>query len=316
MSSWNEPRVIANLDSGRENFRVGSRVVVQSVFEQYLGTDAKILEIGSGLGELVSLVPEYEGNIQESEQGERNVDENKRRNPRSNVVQASAYDLPFSDCSYDAVVGYASFDTFVDIDGAMKEADRVLRPNGYFIHFLDLAPSPAGLIEQYKREGKYLFPKPEEPLEALDLVTQEEYERAIKTTDRRTRHLLETYLEMPGQYIRLLNNFNNPELYRGIVMIGDAVRVLPAPKRRVSVTEGFREQINRAVARAGLQEKKEQFRVGEFVVGGRISEINYTHQALGKRILAYLPQVEAAYGSNAVYFISELHVVVAQKNSK
>jgi len=48
-------------------FREGSAELVKDVFGQHVRPQDRIIEIGSGLGELVTLVPEYEGQIQQTE---------------------------------------------------------------------------------------------------------------------------------------------------------------------------------------------------------------------------------------------------------
>jgi len=82
-------------------------------------------------------------------------------------ARSEAADLPFVDRSFDAVVACLVFEHIDDIDGAIAEVARVLRPGGQFSFFLNhpLLQTPgSGWIddhtveppEQYWRIGPYL----------------------------------------------------------------------------------------------------------------------------------------------------------------
>ena len=83
------------------------------------------------------------------------------------VARAEAARLPFVDESFDAVVACLVFEHIVDVDSAIGEVSRVLRPGGRFSFFLNhpLLQTPgSGWIddqildppEQYWRIGDYL----------------------------------------------------------------------------------------------------------------------------------------------------------------
>src|SRR5439155_20076567 len=82
-------------------------------------------------------------------------------------ARAEAAALPFADASFDAAVACLVFEHIEDVDQAMAEVGRVLRPGGRFIFFLNhpLLQTPgSGWIddqvldppEQYWRIGPYL----------------------------------------------------------------------------------------------------------------------------------------------------------------
>lgn len=82
------------------------------------------------------------------------------------VVRGSVYSLPLASESMDAVIGYSSFDSFLHLPQALKEAKRVLKKDGKLVLFQDLA------TELYKDEKEHLSAS-EQPL------TLERYHQAL-----------------------------------------------------------------------------------------------------------------------------------------
>ncbi len=90
-----------------------------------------------------------------------------RRAGGPSYARAGAADLPFPADRFDAVVACLVFEHITDVDGAIAEVARVLRPGGRFLFFLNhpLLQTPgSGWIddqvldppEQYWRIGPYL----------------------------------------------------------------------------------------------------------------------------------------------------------------
>jgi SAM-dependent methyltransferase len=86
----------------------------------------------------------------------------------ASFAKAGAAALPFADASFDAVVACLVFEHIRDVDDAIAEVARVLRPGGRFLFFLNhpLLQTPnSGWIddqmldppEQYWRIGPYLI---------------------------------------------------------------------------------------------------------------------------------------------------------------
>src|SRR3989344_9255417 len=98
---WTEEDTLHSYNPYRELFREASADAVRQVFWRHVNSNDRILEIGSGLGELVKLVPEYGDSIQQTEQSPKVAEGNRVLNPGSNVMIANVYELPFEDCSFD-----------------------------------------------------------------------------------------------------------------------------------------------------------------------------------------------------------------------
>jgi SAM-dependent methyltransferase len=95
------------------------------------------------------------------------VAEARRRDGGAHYARAGAGALPFADGSFDAVIACLVFEHIRDVDDAIAEVARVLRPQGRFLFFLNhpLLQTPnSGWIddqildppEQYWRIGAYL----------------------------------------------------------------------------------------------------------------------------------------------------------------
>src|SRR5262245_507941 len=119
----------------------------------------RVLEIGAGDGQLGELLPEeLAGRAVFSEPLAEVVEEFRRRQPGVEVVQAGAESLPFDDGSFDAVVGLCVLDVVDDLEGAVRELARVLRPGGCLVHWLDMSTVLSGVFRLLENES--LVPLP------------------------------------------------------------------------------------------------------------------------------------------------------------
>ena len=156
-SKWTNIKTFELYENLRQYFRPANARIVRAVLTGYAGSKHSLLEIGSGIGELVQLVPEYKNQVQQTEISIEFAKAHKAKNPDSNIIVASAYQLPFAQHSIDAVVGYSVFDVFHNLIEAVKETSRVLRDKGYFIHFLDMQANNQTIIAKYQKNGPVPF---------------------------------------------------------------------------------------------------------------------------------------------------------------
>ncbi len=136
--------------------------------EAWLAGFDRVLDVGTGDGQLARRIQQAHRAHVVGVDGARNqVSEARRRGAEVGYVQAGALDLPFAVGSFDAVVACLVFEHIDDLDGAVAEVARVLRPGGRFLLMLNhpLLQTPgSGWIddqildppEQYWRIGPYL----------------------------------------------------------------------------------------------------------------------------------------------------------------
>ena len=86
-----------------------------------LARGKRCLEIGSGKGLFQDLVEDYTGV---------DIAENLARYYHKNYISVHGSKLPFPDESFDAIFSYATHEHIPDIETALKEIVRVLRPDG------------------------------------------------------------------------------------------------------------------------------------------------------------------------------------------
>jgi SAM-dependent methyltransferase len=128
----------------------------------------EVLDVGTGEGQIARLaVKRGARRVVGVDPTAAQVREARRRAQGPSYARAGAAALPFPAASFDAVVACLVFEHIDDVDGAIGEVARVLRPGGLFLFFLNhpLLQTPnSGWIddqildppEQYWRIGPYL----------------------------------------------------------------------------------------------------------------------------------------------------------------
>jgi SAM-dependent methyltransferase len=128
----------------------------------------RVLDVGTGEGQVARLAVAGGAELVAGvDPTWAQVVEARRRGGGAAYGRATAAALPFPDDAFDAVVACLVFEHIVDVDDAVAEVARVLRPGGRFLFFLNhpLLQTPgSGWIddqildppEQYWRIGPYL----------------------------------------------------------------------------------------------------------------------------------------------------------------
>jgi SAM-dependent methyltransferase len=129
--------------------------------------------------------------------------------PDMELHLADAADLPFGDASAQLVIAFMSLQDVDDLDGAMREAARVLAPGGRFclaiVHPLNSAGSFMSRTAEspFVVDGSYL----------AESVTDETFERDGLTMRFVSRHRpLQTYTELLAGNGLLIERLREPEL--------------------------------------------------------------------------------------------------------
>ncbi len=202
--AWEDPAHIRRFEYVRQVFRPANEKIVKEILDTYVPTEKPIVEVGAGTGELLKVVPEYAKRVVATEQSERSL----IQNPTAKKVRADAYDLPFSNNSTSAVVGYASYDTFLDLPLAMEEAERVLQNGGVFIHFLDIDACASTVFFNEQRRGMVILPSRIKKENGFPVV------KVIRLED-----ILSKYKDIPSHLQKFIGNYigNQEEQYRELM---------------------------------------------------------------------------------------------------
>ena len=127
----------------------------------------RVLDVGCGDGQISRLVAAGGASVVGVDPTWNQIRVARQRGGGAIYVRSGATELSFADGSFDAVVACLVFEHIDDVDGAIAEVSRVLRPGGRFSFFLNhpLLQTPgSGWIddhtivppEQYWRIGPYL----------------------------------------------------------------------------------------------------------------------------------------------------------------
>lgn len=130
---------------------------------------SRVLEVGTGEGQVARAIGHAHGGAVVGIDPTTNqiTEAGRRGGPVVGYSRALASSLPFPTASFDAVVTCLVLEHVDDLDGALDEVARVLRPGGRFVLFLNhplLQTPDSGWIddqmldppEQYWRIGAYL----------------------------------------------------------------------------------------------------------------------------------------------------------------
>lgn len=126
--------------------------VVEAVLHQHgpKGTAAaSVIEVGSGLGQLRSLLPEsILPAVTHTEISAELTKGFARRHPGARILTADVAALPFDSGSVNAVLALCVFDSLGQPVVARDEIRRVLAFGGTFVHFLDAATNIEPILRQ------------------------------------------------------------------------------------------------------------------------------------------------------------------------
>lgn len=153
---WANPALIEHLARVRKPWDALTRRIVRAVLAKWLPPSPMVVvEIGAGGGQLREwLPPEVASVTTHTEPSEPFLTALRARHPDAKAVRADATSLPFASGSVDAVLALCVFDTLRDLASVRDELERVLKPGGSVIHFLDLSTSPDCLFPELIAGGE------------------------------------------------------------------------------------------------------------------------------------------------------------------
>lgn len=216
---------------------------------------------GAGLGYLKSLVPtEYQQRYFSSDYNVGNLREGLKRRSLS-ALAASAYELPLQDDSVDCLVNLDAYDTLPNLDRALAEVKRVLRPNGFFMHFQVNYPSDDTVEADYP--GYVFFPSKyyKDQVRGMMMgVTPENLREGLKyITTAPFRGVIQDFLDDYDKAFVNAVQYPEPWIITGVIyQILDA---MPVDKVVIpSLPDYFRNKLHTTSFRAGLQVVESEFR--------------------------------------------------------
>lgn len=198
---WKDIRIFDEYDQQRAPFRPAAGKLIINTLDKFMGA-GMILDIGSGRGELAQLAgPSFSDRLIQIDSTSRFNEKNKQTNSNQTIATADMYQLPFSDGSFTGVVGLSSIDTVSDLDLAIKEIKRVLKPNGTFIHFMDMPPFLPTILDSFPSN---MIPFPYYDLtsefiqgKGLQLVPDRRFDDVKNYLDEETKTRLEQFVQNP-----------------------------------------------------------------------------------------------------------------------
>jgi SAM-dependent methyltransferase len=125
----------------------------------------RICDIGTGDGQIARLCAQQGAHVVGIDPTEAVLAVARSRRGGPAYVRSTAASIPFPDASFDAAVACLVFEHIDDVDAAIAEVARIVRPGGRFSFFLNhpLLQTPSSgwiddhiLEEQYWRIGPYL----------------------------------------------------------------------------------------------------------------------------------------------------------------
>lgn len=131
-----------NILPTRQLFRESSGKGVREILGKHVGNNERLIEIGSGLGWLMQLVPEYKNRTIQVEIDQGAAELHATSNPESRIVVSDTLNLPFADDSFGAVIDLNTTDRFVNLEKILSSLWRTLSKNGKMIHLRDVNVVP------------------------------------------------------------------------------------------------------------------------------------------------------------------------------
>lgn len=185
-STWGKEDVrrLNDFEKDRNLVLRATKQILLNFCKQNFQGNERVLEVGSGTGFMKRNWPkEFQGEYIQLDSQPAFLKVGKTKNFNEVYVGGSAYELPFPDESLDVVCGYGSYDVLMDLETAIKEANRVLKKGGLFFHMLDLYPCGSPIIKdlekrqiplQIKEHGEYDGCS---QIESISFIPEEEIER-------------------------------------------------------------------------------------------------------------------------------------------
>ena len=115
------------------NLEANIQFLKMNEVENIISKDKKMLEIGSGLGNLLNYLLDQGYDIQGTEIDPEYIDKSYKLYGKLPISLVASEILPFDDKSFDIVMSFDVFEHIPDSDNHLKEVKRVLKDGGYYL---------------------------------------------------------------------------------------------------------------------------------------------------------------------------------------
>lgn len=177
-----------------------------------------LLDVGCGTGYFISLAAPSGADITGFDATAPFIEAAKQRNPGVTFLTGEMEELPFADNSFDFVTGFNSFQYAADVSNALKEARRVLKPQGKLIALIWGEKEDCEAASYLRAVGSLLPPPPPGAPGPFALTEH---------------HLLETILQNTGFKILKSIDLDSPWDYpdtetaiKGLLSAGPAAKAI------------------------------------------------------------------------------------------
>ena len=124
--------------------------------------DENILDVGSGTGDLINLILKLKknNNIYAVDLNSEMLKYSEKRHKNKNItfIKANAEKLPFNNCSIDKYIISFCLRNVTDIQNALKESYRILKPGGVFYCLEFNSPETSLIKNLYNQYKKNIIP--------------------------------------------------------------------------------------------------------------------------------------------------------------
>lgn len=151
---------LATLREPRERFGALARRLVGDLLARFPpAATGPIVEIGAGDGQLAGWLPAaFRDRLVHTEPLREATRRIREALPGATVWTAAAERLPLRDHAAAAVLGLCVLDVVADGAAVVRELGRVLRPDGVFLHLLDMSPTRAFALADLVKAGMVGLP--------------------------------------------------------------------------------------------------------------------------------------------------------------
>lgn len=276
--AWDNIETLLRIEKERYSYQRALKKIITGVFQQYVPVGTTIFEVGAGQGFLKDFVPPaYHSQYFTSDYNFGNLRAGTQRRDLQ-AVAASANNLPLKRDSIDVVIDMDAYDTIPNLQEAMDETFRVLRPDGKFIHFQANLPSDDTVWNDHPEMVFFPTWRGADKGPEMIGVKRDELEKELNHLRSpqavQIRRFIDGFLR--DQRKSYINTLGSP-LFRELTeVIGKTLNIIPVDKFDIpTLHEYFKDKLIITAAQAGLSVTEAGYRGASIIVPRSDSQMSY-----------------------------------------